>query len=75
MHVPHLAGHSVFPAIMQQFASVVYYSLNVVLLNVILKRPELCTCSNGFKVQPRTAPHATLGRNSNRFVFVSQSGR
>jgi len=46
-----MAAHSIFPAIIQQFACMVFCSINVTLINMVVKRSELCTCSNGFKIK------------------------
>jgi len=52
-------AHSIFPAIIQQFACMVFCSINVTLINMVVKRSELCTCSNGFKVTSVNATKKT----------------
>jgi hypothetical protein len=57
--VPHeviiMQNVRVFPAVINQFFTQLFYYINARLFNYLLKRRDLCTCGMGFhlKVQPK----------------------
>jgi hypothetical protein len=47
----HLSKAGAFPAILQEYMTTIFWSMNVQMFNTLLDRPDLCTCSNAFQMK------------------------